>query len=161
MNSEVTLEQLRELMRAADGQLEAGDKFAFRANVDFIEGCATYVRQLLTTPPASGEVVVVPRPDFDKIVKQLDYRATHGLGKQDCATYRKLHDDLVAWLSAAPKQAMGWRDIESAPRDGTRVLLAIGGGNVAIGKWTDGDAANPATATHWQPLPSPPEKAGG
>lgn len=82
-----------------------------------------------------------------------------------------------------------WRDIETAPRDGTRVLLAMGDGDVRDG-WWDGEVelvAHPTIdqmiwrgawvdgevhgsiwglvkveydPTHWQPLPSPPENEG-
>ena len=64
----------------------------------------------------------------------------------------------------------GWRDIATAPRDGTRILAAVDGAVrvVAYGKtshlpWRgfcladqgaeDFDLCKP---THWQPLPAPP-----
>lgn len=58
-----------------------------------------------------------------------------------------------------------WRAIESAPKDGTRVLLRWGA-TVTEGSWDHGDAQcwrtfaagwiRAVTPTEWQPLPSPP-----
>jgi hypothetical protein len=69
-----------------------------------------------------------------------------------------------------------WQTIDSAPRDGTRVLLTSGG-DVAVGQWlrdsgisdwtdescpiyTDGPGAAAGwwdtPPTHWMPLPAPP-----
>lgn len=77
-----------------------------------------------------------------------------------------------------------WRPIETAPRDGTHVILAFGQDGVMEGWWEDGDpgpypwkfvdrgvsgspfaggeALNGAREvrggpSHWQPLPKPPE----
>lgn len=59
-----------------------------------------------------------------------------------------------------------WRPIETAPKDGTRVLLGLQRrlkkpvpGYVEIGRW-DGDhwaPYIPVDWTHWQPLPEGPE----
>jgi hypothetical protein len=70
-----------------------------------------------------------------------------------------------------------WRTIDSAPKDGTRILL-FDNGYIAIGRWSDdarfgNEKYGPGwqifecemdewyaiatdTATHWMPLPSPP-----
>lgn len=66
---------------------------------------------------------------------------------------------------------MGWQPIESAPRDGTVILLHGPSETYpfpAIGQWHSihkfwVDAYNPETdafgqITHWQPLPSPPSE---
>lgn len=66
--------------------------------------------------------------------------------------------------------ARGWRTIESAPRDGAQVMIAVAGKWVSIGRWHDDDHQwreinnDPTDAwgvelypTHWQPLPPPPE----
>jgi hypothetical protein len=71
-------------------------------------------------------------------------------------------------------QADGWRDISSAPRDGTRVLLMLRGPKPPemIARWAqewtteegddafewvnDEDDAIYGTPTHWAPLPPPP-----
>ena len=60
----------------------------------------------------------------------------------------------------------GWQPIESAPKDGSMMLISVGdrGG---VGEswfsrsddkwyWASGDAAQ-STPTHWMPLPSPPD----
>ena len=60
-----------------------------------------------------------------------------------------------------PQQAVAWRPIESAPRDGTLVLLSKADDadwplrcrRWENGHWRGHDAAD---ATHWMPLPAPP-----
>ena len=63
---------------------------------------------------------------------------------------------------------MNWQPIETAPKDGTRILVR-GGGNVFVAGWgtvfdtTDGWCiVNDAwlahdEVTHWMPLPKAPE----
>lgn len=63
----------------------------------------------------------------------------------------------------------GWQPIETAPKDGTEVLLAYPGGLVKSGKWTLfggayedhwADGKRPrfgSDPTHWMPLPAPPQ----
>lgn len=87
-------------------------------------------------------------------------------------------DRLSAALSAAEKRGE-WRPIETAPKDGTDILL-FGGRMIAVGYWTEecemGGVDSPREpgwqiykvdedpyysrdfneATHWQPLPPPP-----
>jgi uncharacterized protein (DUF2237 family) len=58
-----------------------------------------------------------------------------------------------------------WQDISTAPKDGTRILLYRPGNGwcVVIAWWSEsagayGDYAGFfKDATHWMPLPSPPE----
>jgi hypothetical protein len=68
----------------------------------------------------------------------------------------------------------GWRDIEGAPKDGTRILLTEEG-RVFEGAWDTPDGVpaaffpssftedwqmreyGPSEPTHWMPLPEPPE----
>lgn len=62
---------------------------------------------------------------------------------------------LEAWNTRAPQ----WKRIESAPKDGTRVLLwdSAGDGRAITGAWRVDSADDHETFTHWQPLPTPPE----
>jgi hypothetical protein len=62
-----------------------------------------------------------------------------------------------------------WQPIETAPRDGTNILIVNHKGNIASGLWQCGGwwlrgGNGPNTffndhhgPTHWMPLPSPPE----
>lgn len=78
-------------------------------------------------------------------------------------------------ISAAAWALAGWQPIETAPRDGRRVLVA-GGGEILTAEFTngrfvvsplqsggDGDWAGLAEPwgelTHWMPLPPPPDLA--
>lgn len=80
--------------------------------------------------------------------------------------------DFIAAMQPAPQ----WQGIESAPRDGTRMILAKFVGHPAhetalwwavAGHWSDkwqnwNDGVEPcglAGPTHWMPIPTPP--AGG
>ncbi len=64
---------------------------------------------------------------------------------------------------------MKWQPIETAPTDGTRILLRGKDGKIADGHYGQPDGyANPkqfvwpyihANPTHWRPLPEPPESA--
>ncbi|RLK56255.1 uncharacterized protein DUF551 [Stenotrophomonas rhizophila] len=65
-------------------------------------------------------------------------------------------------LRAALK--LRWQPIETAPRDGTRLLLFGDGDmvaayfNVGYATWDDGDHHDDIQGlTHWQPLPAAPE----
>lgn len=62
-----------------------------------------------------------------------------------------------------------WQPIETAPKDGTAVLIAVPDYEVAIianwyrynglETWRDEELDIYPTATHWQPLPTPPTAA--
>lgn len=81
------------------------------------------------------------------------------------------------------KDEMGWRPIDTAPKDGTVIDLWVDwpdreGGRLANAKWTDDHASKgkigfdwigpdrfplaayvaKPKATHWMPLPSPPQE---
>jgi hypothetical protein len=63
-----------------------------------------------------------------------------------------------------------WQPIETAPKDGTRILLLTGRTEVAVGRWLDNshtrmpwagwttDLGPSSRATHWMPLPRPPSE---
>jgi hypothetical protein len=73
--------------------------------------------------------------------------------------------DTIAALRAdvdALKAGQGWQPIETAPKDGTAILLC--GAGVRLGfwngrSWDDGDFFNDLgdAFTHWMPIPTPPE----
>jgi len=77
---------------------------------------------------------------------------------------------IEAALAAAPA-ADGWRPIESAPKDGTRIMLAVVDGRTTpypltdyyiIATW-DGEHSTPYVPTkwtHWMPLPAAPKPQG-
>lgn len=85
--------------------------------------------------------------------------------QQSPADIGRAIDIAVASLASRP----GWLPIESAPRDGTAVLLwSASGEETVVGEWIK--CASPywftglssdfgAAYTHWQPLPPPPTKA--
>lgn len=57
-----------------------------------------------------------------------------------------------------------WKPIETAPKDGTRVLIYMPGLNDVLsakfehGTWQHGYwSSRPMAVTHWQPLPEPPK----
>lgn len=106
-----------------------------------------------TTPP---ERIWIDRPDG----KTYIHGATHAF--QGGTPY--VREDLT-----------GWRDIESAPKDGTRILVSCvydvqgeayswewvdwWGGDEGQEHWLDFPKQIPAPfpPTHWMPLPTPPE----
>ncbi len=70
----------------------------------------------------------------------------------------------------------GWQPIETAPRDGTEILIATGSyrGGVVVVSWygtahgqdvhncfADWDGDSYLDATHWMPLPDPPSEDAG
>jgi len=80
---------------------------------------------------------------------------------------RDFNEAIRAALLAAAEVTEGWLDIASAPRDGTPVLLyfpkryqgkgGISWGCFINGEWLDSRAIRDNDASHWQPLPSPPQ----
>jgi Protein of unknown function (DUF551) len=66
-----------------------------------------------------------------------------------------------------------WQPIESAPKDGSEILLAVGGGQRMVVGFYIGDlrpefpwqgldvvAFGRNAITHWMPLPEPPAQVG-
>lgn len=98
-------------------------------------------------------------------------------------TANALADDLIRLISS--RGSGGWQPIETAPRDGTQILTFCDrDGSIEIDAWWTrpvhhfeeaGDglfrkveddpyvswSSNGHRATHWQPLPTPPQKKEG
>ena len=96
----------------------------------------------------------------------LTYRCSIGHIAACPAFYRPVVAELVERVRG---EAEGWRTIESAPKDGTRVLLytpdalaieAIFTATYDMGAWWESrDLDEPnvnCPPTHWMPLPTPP-----
>lgn len=93
-------------------------------------------------------------------------------GVRDCVArgHISILDLSAAILALFPVEAgeVGWRPIETAPKDGTDVLLWAPHWKAAATGWTFGgdpwQGCRKDTVTkpptHWQPLPSPPLAEG-
>ena len=79
--------------------------------------------------------------------------------------YKTPEEAVAAWNDRAPEP---WLPIETAPKDSTRVLACGAIGDSWVGYYTEGwegegwySASSHhlirITATHWKPLPAPPE----
>lgn len=84
--------------------------------------------------------------------------------KGHCPALITIADIIESELEAA----FGWKDIASAPKDGTRVLIVIEGVDRAVLATWDGSAWETIdghiwtgrAVTHWQALPGVPEQEG-
>lgn len=91
-------------------------------------------------------------------VTDIDYASTQTI-KEAARKIESLEAEL-----AAMRQRVEWRPIETAPKDGTRLILAtISDGDVdsSSGYWTDHNGGGwvrfmPWQPTHWLPLPPIP-----
>jgi hypothetical protein len=136
--------------------------------------------------PSAGDFVLVPREEMtdammDAAQSYLDKRDLRG-SFQLPGTFN-WHEFWRAMLSAAPllsSPSVGWREIESAPKDGTRIIgwSAERCSNCAPGTvgmsilfwskigWTSGTLPGKVLIgtqhqpTHWMPLPVPPISKG-
>lgn len=133
---------------------------------------------------APEELLALVKPE--RIVELCRERAaTYGDLRQVSPTALAL--DAAADEIERLRALQGWRDIESAPRDGTQII--VGRNRVELGNgaykeaivlearwgefadlgrcWIFGNALDPWRVdpehppTHWQPLPPPPEQADG
>ena len=119
-----------------------------------------------TSPPAAV-------PDVSKTVKQRAWEIADQLWL-DTNEKSKLARLICDAFSAAPTPPVddGWRPIETAPKDGTDVLL-WDGEEIFVGYWSDSIWVSPGAwvkeehrsdtvtyiPTHWQPLPAAPTEA--
>jgi hypothetical protein len=65
---------------------------------------------------------------------------------------------LTAITDAGYRIVPGWQPIETAPKDGTLVLLYLPDGLMACRRWQDNHwrGWDSEDATHWMPLPAAP-----
>lgn len=121
----------------------------------------------------------------EKLIEVAEVELARALNNFDyCMPADGMSRVLEAYESAKQKEAEGWRDIASAPKDGSSFLAVVWGRVRAI-KWCpawevwfdDGKDADTidyendevfgigsALPTHWRPLPEPPSallSAGG
>ncbi len=106
-------------------------------------------------------------PDLDQMAREIA-EGWLGIGHHDSAA---LASDILAALRRVEAETREeWRPIDTAPKDGTPVLLYFpsryqGKGGISWGcwinnEWLDSVAIRDNSATHWMPLPPPPSKEG-
>lgn len=124
------------------------------------------MRAALSAPQAG-----VPE-DWQVVPKTLTgdmLEAGHEAGLISFTELREIWAELLAAAPPAPVQAVGqWLDIETAPKDGTSVLLGAAGNQTVSAEWREdvwfrgwlcgghrSDCYGPNfVPTHWMPLPS-------
>lgn len=143
-----------------------------------LEGVAALARELVTTGMVNRGVdrglVVVEKADKSdphyRLCKALD-RLHHEGGSLQSSDQGSLRPDGLRPVECVDV----WRPIETAPKDGTRILLAGGGlQQINVGGWCERVGAWDCEAegmfedgpswgggeedgpTHWMPLPAPP-----
>jgi hypothetical protein len=90
----------------------------------------------------------IDQPDSNGIVLSI---------KDNSGVY---HNECWGLPSRATEGA--WRSIETAPRDGTTVILGNANGNIVLARnwggasWMTTYGNRAPICTHWQPLPAPP-----
>ena len=121
---------------------------------------------------STGTTIPIP-DDIDRIATDI-VRADYSKGDQEpdwllyLAIAKAIHDAVMA-----ERERNRWQPIETAPRDGTDILVADDGrqgvemvswkGGAKKGGWHTEDRVASYTAdffTHWQPLPAAPKSEG-
>lgn len=96
--------------------------------------------------------------------------ASHGNRAYDRVGFSHAAQDAYTMADAmiAARDEAGWQPIESAPKDGSDVLLSSPHwhGDVVVGCWSfegwrDREDSDKLEPTHWMPLPAAPENAEG
>lgn len=146
---------------------------AKETEVDEIFGVlAAYIRSNLPTPQASGAEPVAWRHQL-RVGGELSLDVCDDSNQPRFGIPGMDHggEETVTPLYASPQPAAsGWRDIASAPRDGTTVLLYEPGWTqpwhrVIAARWIQANKRFESygfqheRATHWMPLPAPPAAA--
>ena len=117
------------------------------------------------------EKITVPRAALDVMLDALEEAEALliDMGMQSSDAFQEVEYAITvaSTVSETDQKSSNpaWRPIESAPRNGTLVLLATDGGIVFVGKlnkhlqlWVDDEGRERfRTVTHWMTLPSPPE----
>lgn len=121
------------------------------------------------TTPAASEASPAEQVGEDGLPEELEAFAKDFLPKSPTRLMCERAANLIRRL-ASGQVPEGWQPIETAPKDGTLILLAIPQGVVAAswqewapGEWWFGsDIVDYDDATHWMPLPAAPspEKQG-
>jgi hypothetical protein len=103
-----------------------------------------------------------PVTDLDLAEVERLLEAPQGL-VETVALARVVRPLLSTLKAERERAAQAWRPIETAPNDGTEVLLCLDNGLRIVGQWRDSigwhdgfELAPLRKSTHWQPLPSPP-----
>lgn len=129
------------------------------------------------TPPPAGEAEGGPLHGADRItldeVRGILAAPAAPQAQGECLCHETSSRNCPVHQNASEQQAQGWRPIESAPKDGTRILLWVENWIVAswgwpvpgpadAGEWQIANGATwphegPYAPTHWMPLPPPPQ----
>ena len=115
--------------------------------------------------------------DEGEMIHLLSWYEIRNLLRADAAELRRQHTriaELEAQLEAThpspPEGMVGeWRPIETAPKDGSEVLVNATGIGLVVVYWSDDESQwgtglgylNGEAPTHWMPLPLPPTTAAG
>ena len=177
----------RAICKATDNELDPDSVVYVGGGIDetlwraYLPEADAAIAALSASQP-QGDVVMVTVPDGVNIftadqLGDIEMTAMNGFGHDNGAkresVYRIDIMDLLAHIEAISTLALasapqapaapvrnGWRGMESAPKDGTPMLVWCAHMNrCVIIEWPradenwDGDAIDP---THWMPLPPPP-----
>ena len=107
------------------------------------------------------------------LIQAIERKLTGGAGRamSDHETWWEwMHDNMpdsvpnakdMSQFSWDASRKATWLPIESAPKDGTEIILCEGAAAPYCGEWkheewADRDGSDYRIPTHWQPLPAPP-----
>lgn len=107
----------------------------------------------------------------ERVLERGAISRTEMLGSVGYAAAAAAGEAIAAAIRAMPLPAAGWQPIETAPKDGTRILGWSSGDGVCIvafgdtprrTRWYENHPLGRLPIkqpTHWMPLPAPPEDA--
>ena len=131
--------------------------------------------------PTKVHEMTTQQPEALRLAELLELAPEDGVEPQTtedaAAELRRQHTriaELEAQLEAThpspPEGMVGeWRPIETAPKDGSEVLVNATGIGLVVVYWSDDESQwgtglgylNGEAPTHWMPLPLPPTTAAG